>query len=370
MDFVKRNPILTAVLAICVAAFAVESFFLVRFNSAVTVAQRNLQTSDSNAKSAVSQQPAPTAENKAAAQKNVADLNDDLQHIVSTLQDTPKKIPAAPSNGADLLAAINGYVVKYDDLATQKGITLPSPKFTFGMAQYFGPVAAPPADKINAVFTQLSVLDYVMDIMMNKAKDENQKMIMVSVQREDVTAPASATTTVSASTDTDDAKNELFRVDPLVSARGPGVNTYPFKIRFIGYTDALRILLSELANFEMPLVVRSVEVEPATPDILSAFSTPGSTTSGGDTTTRTLSTMGSGNAAAAAAAANANRKPVVAENLSQFTLIIEYIELPSTKPADAAAPADASAPAAASPAGSTPATATSPAAEPAKATSP
>jgi hypothetical protein len=42
----------------------------------------------------------------------------------------------------------------------------------------------------------------------------------------------------------------------------PGaINTLAFGLTFTGYTDSLRELLNNLAKFDLPFVVRSIEVE-------------------------------------------------------------------------------------------------------------
>jgi hypothetical protein len=57
---------------------------------------------------------------------------------------------------------------------------------------------------------------------------------------------------------------DFFELDAHGSARVPGfVDTLALRVVFVGETDALRVLLNKLAEFELPIVVRSVEAEPA-----------------------------------------------------------------------------------------------------------
>jgi hypothetical protein len=154
-------------------------------------------------------------------------------------------------------------------------------------------------------------------------------MMIVSVSRENVGAPSSTATAYS----TPDQGGDIFTVPPTITARGPGLDTLGFQIQFIGYTDSLRILLNDLKSFEMPLVVRSVDVTPADESTITAAA------NGGNPPPLTAADRAKAKAAATL------RKPVVAQNLSQFTLIIEYVSLPQPPPAPAAATDGAAAPA-------------------------
>jgi len=342
MDSVKRYPVLTAVLALCVAAFAVESFFLWRFNTQVTVAQRNLQTAQSTAQNLEKASPAPTDDNKAAALKNVDDLQATLDKVTKTLSDTPLKVTDIPTNGADLLIDIQSYVTNLQAKAKDRDVTLPAdPNFAFGMSMYVGKVSPPAPDKIAAVYTQMKVLDYILGHLMGDAKLDDQKMKITSVMRENVAAMSSGPGAAPVVA-TDSSVTDVFVIPPSLSARGPGVNTLAFQIEFVGYTESLRLLLTDLKNFEMPLVVRSIQVEHADESEFDSSATP---TAAAPSPELNLPRTATAAERAAARADAAARKPVVAENLSRFTLVIEYIQLPQPAPTPAAAPDGSAAPA-------------------------
>ncbi len=343
MDFVKRYPLLTAVLAVCVTAFAVELFFLWRFSTNATTLQSQLKQSQSKAETAARQTPAPSDQNLADATKNVDDLNAELADVHKTLQDTPEKIeytppPKGDDAGTDLTVEIQQYADKMQAKATEKGVILPTPKnYGFGMALYVGQgVSPPPVDKIPAVYKQLKVLDYVVGHLLDDAKLPDQKMKIVSIDREDVASVTASVGGPPPGGDQGTSGLDLFVVDPTVTARVPGaINTLAFRIRFVGYSESLRILLNDLAKFDLPLVVRSIDVEPAQADRALTGPLPGPATG----------------SAAAAAADNSARRPVITENFSQFTIVIEYVELPAPPASPAAtdaAAASGTSPAAAS----------------------
>ena len=117
------------------------------------------------------------------------------------------------------------------------------------------------------------------------------------------TAPTSASSS---------SVSDFFQIDPRISARVPGfVGATAFRLTFISNTESLRILLNKLATFELPLVVRSVEVEPSAPaaqanTLNSIFGTAATTTT---------------------PAEPVPPKPLVEKVLSKFTVTVELIDL-------------------------------------------
>lgn len=320
MDFAKRYPLLTTIIAVCVVAFLVELFFLWKFSSNVSVAEAQLKSSRSKAESAAKQTPAPSQDNLDAATKNVMELKAELADVDHTLQDTPLKIDDIPTKDFDLLSKITSYQDKLNQMAKDKNVLLPTgdyTTYTFGMSLYLGRgVTAPPPEKFAAVFKQVKVLEYILSHLMEDAKLPDQKMKITAIQREDVTAVVGVNGATVAPTDTG-TTSDFFSIPPTITARVPGaINTLAFRIQFVAYSDSLRILLNDLAKFELPLVVRSIDVQPAESD-------------------KALNGVVSARAAAAAAADTSTRKPVITDNFSQFTIVVEYIELPAPpKPAE------------------------------------
>ena len=344
MDFVKRYPLLSAVLAFCVAAFAAELFFLWKFSSNATKFQAQLKTSQTSAKSAESQAPAPSNQNLDSATKNVDDLKAELDDVHKTLQDTPEKIVyVAPASnpGSSLILDILSYASDMQKEAQAKGVMLPSKNYSFGMALYCVEGAVPPpVDKIPSVYKQMKVLQYIVGHLIDDGKLPDQPLKIISVEREDVASVAVAAGS-NAVPDLGGNSLELFAIDPMITARVPGaINTLAFRVKFIGYSESLRILLNDLAKFDLPLVVRSVEAEPAPSDQVRAITLAQTNAAAGSTDANSIP------------ADTSTRKPVITENLSQFTLVIEYIELPapppSAQPAAEGAAASGTAPAAAS----------------------
>jgi hypothetical protein len=344
MPFLKRYPVLSTLLILCVAAFIAEAAFVYVFSLKVRTQTAALKKSQQELSTAAANSIAPTDDNLKLAKANVDDLNQELSKDMSALEHTNLEMPPEPKDTVELLSKVDGYVSSSRTAAKDKGVILPK-DFTFGLGEYYGHVSPPSPDKIPAVWKQMTVLKYLLDKLFTDAKSKNQAMMLVGVSREDVAAtptPGGAP----ASTDTT-ATGDIFTEPALVSARVPGaIDTLAFRLEFIGYSDALRIFLNDVAKFDYPLVVRSVEVQPAKEaTITSAQRTSEPTPSAGSG--MVLHTTGGSNGESKTSAPKeAAKAPIIKDNLSDFTIIVEYIELVKDTSADAAAaPAAGTAPA-------------------------
>jgi len=340
-DFFKRYPIFTGLVAVCVLAFAVELFLVFRASSATAKADRALKSAVGTLSTTLSATPAATSDNLQAAQQNLADLQKQLNDIVQTLGQTGNFSPP-PADAVTLMGDVQHFVDDFNAQAKSKDIVIADPaNFTFGMGQYWGPVTPPPPEKIPVVFKQMEVLEYILNKLF-AAKPADQQMILESVERENEVVLANP-----GSNANDQGPKDTFAVPPLVSAKQPGaVDTLAFRFKFIAYTDTLRAFLNELAQFEYPLVVRSVEVQQAPVDAANAASPAAATAVSNGNLSLAAVVLPSGDAgtvtpdasatpAAPAAPAGPVRQEVITNNLSEFTVVIEYINLIPPKPTGA-----------------------------------
>ena len=337
-EFFKRYPIFTGLVAVCVLAFAVELFLVFRASSATGKADRALKSAVSTLTTTLSATPAATSDNLQTAQKNLKDLQEQLSGIVNSLG-SAGNFSTPPTDAVTLMADVQHYVDNFKAQAKTNGVVIADPgNFTFGMGQYYGPVTPPPPEKIPVVFKQMEILEYILSqLYAAKAGDPDQKLMLETVEREDMVAAANT-----GGNPNDSGPKDTFTVAPLVSAKQPGaVDTLAFRFKFIAYTDTLRVFLNELAQFEYPLVVRSVEVEPATEDTLNAAiaaANPAAGTAAGGSVSAAAVALPGGDASATPATTAPTgpvREAVIKNNLSEFTVVIEYINLIPPKPTGA-----------------------------------
>ena len=229
------------------------------------------------------------------------------------------KVPAEPT---DMFFDLANFVEKNRDNAKQAGVKIKADE-RFGFSAFSN--AGPDREVIPQVFRQRQIAQYLVEAIFNAHPRE-----LISIQRERPLTNAETVAIVagqpsaatageprSPSSDTD-----LFEIDSRISARVPGfVTATAFRLTFVGDTESLRTLLNKLATFELPLVVRSVEVEPSA----------GTATTAEPGTTNSLSAIfGNTSSGVGTPAEPVKPKPLVAKVLSKFTVTVELIDLVST----------------------------------------
>jgi hypothetical protein len=110
-----------------------------------------------------------------------------------------------------------------------------------------------------------------------------------------------------------------------------------FRLIFTGQTAALRALLNQLASFELPIIVRSVEVEPAAGEDIVAAPAEDAAAAPSQPAAPAVSIVLSAPVAKAAKPV-ATIAPLVAKSISKFTVTVEYVELAPVNAVLAATP--------------------------------
>jgi hypothetical protein len=178
--------------------------------------------------------------------------------------------------------------------ARQAGVVLRADE-RFGFSAYAN--EAPEAGRLADVLRERQVVQYLMEALLAA-----QPRQLLAVQRERPRGPSEpAASGAVVARPVGAGAADYFEMDPRVSARVPGlVDATAFRLSFVGRTAALRSLLNKLAEFELPVVVRAVEVAPAE-------STPEGVT----------------------AAPPGGAASPIARPWSRFTVTVEYIDLVS-----------------------------------------
>lgn len=215
------------------------------------------------------QQPFPSKENVASVEADRQEAEKTREGIRSLLRasgGTAEKLAAAsvPASSTDAYFDIFNYVERVRGAAENAGITLPADN-RLGFSLYGS--EGPEKDLIPAVFRQRQFADYLMGVLIAARPRE-----ILSLQRERPLTPAEKQQLADAlasgqpspiANSSSGEGSDYFVIDPRTSARVPGfVETTPFRFSFVGITGSLRSVLNQLAKFELPVVVRSVEVEP------------------------------------------------------------------------------------------------------------
>ena len=229
------------------------------------------------------------------------------------------KVPVEPT---DMFFDLNFFTEKTREKIQQAKITIKADE-RFGFATYA--TAGPQRDLIPEVFRQRQIMQYLVDALIDAHPSQ-----LLSLQRERPLTQAQRALLAAGQplppgprAATQEAEADFFDIDPRISARVPGfVAATSFRLNFVGDTAALRTFLNKLATFELPLVVRSVEVEPAT------AATTGAPAATNQTTLSAI--FGSETTATPTTVAQAKPKALVEKVSSKFTVTVEFIDLVTT----------------------------------------
>lgn len=285
--------------------------------NAKVVAQKRAELS-----SLLATNPVPSVESKAAVE---ADLKRTEAALATMREELKGRGPAAerlrsasvPSEPTDLFFNITTFVEKTREKAQAANIKLKADE-RFGFSAYAS--AGPDRELIPQVFRQRQVAEYLLDALIEARPSE-----LISVQRErpltkaekDALASGAQGASASRQSGATQGATDLFEIDPRITARVAGfVDATAFRLSFTGETEALRAFLNKLATFELPLVVRGVEVEPLAKTQQTAAAPANS-----------LASIFGTAATPATPAEPAKPKPLVEKTQSKFTVTVELIDL-------------------------------------------
>lgn len=326
MSFLKKNLLFCVTILVCLAACIAGAFLAYSQYGDVKKARSNLNNVEAQLSSLLNRDPAPSEANQAAAEENLEQLITSLAKIRDDLQ--PEAALQISKDGVSVIAGIQQYISRYQrETARHKNkegdpaqIKTPN-NFAFGFEQYISEAPVPEdAARVAILDKQRQILSYLMQQLIGADPQS-----IDSVQREVFEVGR-------------EGDKRGFAIAPSVSARVPGaIETVAFSLTFSGYTNSLREFLNRLAGFDLPIVVRSIQVtrpsgsetvaaprpRPAAQNIFDLF--------GGETAQPTRQEQPVTEA----------QKPVIEENISKFTVILEFIEvvLPDTNTQEVSDPA-------------------------------
>ena len=349
MEFVRKHPILSTTFGISLLGFFTSLIFLLLLHSDYIASNDALKKIRRSYNTLANVYPSPTIENLTLSEKNTEYLKNILLKKKNALiAENNIFSNNIKINGIELLANIQGFLQDFEEASTyqdsfgvEKKIRLPENE-AFGFAKFAGSNTATPPDR-NAprLNLQLSILRYILSQLYAA-----QPISLVAIEREAVIELGSDKESLAPKTTrslrkklTRNSKKsqksqDIFLVDPAITAKVPGsIETMGFKIVFTGYTSSLREFLVRIANFEIPLVIREIFVKP------SLIENEGKDKAGSNSSKASLAEnpfnqlfndfkkstdrkIGKN-----FDQSTVNQKPVVSNNESVFTVILEYIEV-------------------------------------------
>ncbi len=347
MQYFKKFPLFFTITLALVLVFIAGVAYNVMLASDVAKAEKKLRNSRSDFEVALSEDPTQKAID--AAGENIKKLEVHLSLLEKDLTRAHGDIfSAPPAEPYQLVEQLRGMVQKWKRSARGKGIALAS-GMDFGFKNYVAPNAEPPEEKAVApVWKQACVLNYI-NTKLFDCKTLQSPVAIVNVQREILAEEGGKkpmqTRRLTArerrqqarmAAMAGDTKGETFTIDPNITARKKGsLDTLAYRFTFAGHTDILRRFLNKLKDFDAMLVVRSIDVKPADDNVNTILNrksedeeTEGLADIFGDSNTSNSSENAEAPAEnAEAESAEKIKTPVVSDNLSEFTVVIEYVEV-------------------------------------------
>ena len=311
MGFIKKNLIFTIIITVCILAFSSGVYLAFAELGKIDQKKQKIIAAESQLKTMRFADPAPTLENVEASAENVAELKAELRKIREDLGRGARITTS--TDGIAVMAGIQQFISRYQRKSvTHTGkdgepveIIVPD-NFAFGFEQYLNEATMlDDKELIPVLDKQRQILSYLLD-RLYEAEPES----IVSVEREALELKGE-----------DSASTKGFGIHSAITARVPGaINTLAFRLAFTGYTDSLRRLLNDLAKFDLPIVVRSIEV-----DRPSGISTTAKVPANNNLDT--LFSILDGGSNSEVKAPDEAQKPVISENISTFTVVLEFIEV-------------------------------------------
>lgn len=295
----RRHPLLTLAVLASVIAIAVEAYLLVRTFQDSRRHEVQLQHRRQERDWLAAQKPALSEVNATALAGDVAAAASSVAALRQALAGRERQREPAPVRPLDAYFAIAANIERLRALAVRQQVAL-RPDERFGFASYAN--EGPEVDLLPAVHLQRVVIDHLVTTLL-----EARPRALLAVQRERpvplgerMARPANLPSSEKAAlARLGGVAADYFAPPTQLRLRSPGlIDTDAFRIEFSGQTQTLRTFLNELASFRLPLVVRSVEVEP-----LAAGDAPAGATEPGATV------------------------PLVTQNLSKFAVVLEFVEV-------------------------------------------
>ena len=319
MGFIKKNLVFSLSVSACILVGVAGAYLTFAQYSQISKTQKKIASKDMQLQSVRMADPAPSIENFEASLQNVADLRQQLDAIRTDLQ-RGSQIKVS-DDGIRVMAGIQQYISDFSR-STQshvnaEGEAAPiqlADNMAFGYEIYAEQASVPELlAAIPKLDKQRQVLSYALTQLIDSAPQA-----ILKVERE-----------LLVTNNLPDAQfKESFQIDPAVSARVPGaIDTLAFRVTFSGYTDTLRRFLNNLAKFDLPIVVRGIQVH--RPETAASKSKKKPTARKTELDDLFGAFAGSNSVSKDSGIKDA-QKPVISENASRFTVTLEFIEITST----------------------------------------
>ena len=263
MRAIFHSPVLGGVAILATAVVVAEGWLLLEAHGALRTAALEMARGEREWRRLAALTPAPTEEQAAAIATDLARAEGELEALQAAAWDrdaTAGLLAAAikaPESRAEAFFDLAEFVRRMRKLADGTGAIVAAGE-QFGFSAYGH--AGPETELIAPILRQRQIAGYLLESLFGSRIRQ-----LLAVQRASPAQGKPGTAGAALNADGDArVRADLFEIDPGLSLRVPEmVETTAFRLTFLGHTAALRGFLNRLALGGIPVVVRSVEVEPA-----------------------------------------------------------------------------------------------------------
>ncbi len=291
--------------------------------------------------------------------KNVEVSKQDYESLVKQRDELRLAISAPPANrfvgkenlvSSDLASSIKQSVDDWTKLAADNDIRMmTNEKCDFGFRRYIrNPGTSPKGANLAKVDQQRQIIDFLCRTLVeSRSSSPNRSTILLqSIDREPIETfeviPAGKPNAGMLGP-VEGARGEVDEFVPTHTFRNPPlIEGLSFRVRFVATTPTLRTFINKIRNSGRPVAITAIEINNPQPESLKILGTHTTTNSATPNLVAAepldFTAAIAGSSAAPAAPAKEERKVVVHQNFSEFSLQIDYLFTPEDKPAPEAEP--------------------------------
>lgn len=353
MTWYRKYPLFASLLTLCAVLAAGEAGWIFERSAVARSSAEKLAKKRGELQAMSQLVPAPKRDVAEAIGADLAGAQRSLATMQAALQG---RGPAAerlrqarhPRARTDAYFDLATFVERTRELARKNAVDVRRDAARLGFSAYAN--EGPELERIEPIFRQrqsvqylaealiearpLAILAVKREVPLTRAEREERALAVKNAAPVDPGAEPAATAA--------DEGPDFFTIDPRISVRAPGfLESTAFRFVFIGQTAVLRAFLNRLAAFELPVLVREVEVEPVSAEeALHPAAGDDVAVEPAPAPASVVLTLGPAPAPARKAIAGPAIAPIVGKPYSKFTVTVEYLELmPSPAPAVDGAPA-------------------------------
>lgn len=305
MAWFKKNILFTIIMVVLAGVLAFEIYYVLGRRETARQAETAFQEKVEEYKRLSGKPILPHSNNVGLLNAEVTRQQEELKMYFSLikggdeLQEAFKKVPESRANAYFEIAS---FVQQYRRKAAEANVGIPEGA-AFGFSEFTS--TGPAEDQIAAVHKQRLIVAYILDQMFSASPQA-----LLSVRRPGGGGGGSS----DGNRERGDAS---FGLDSKFSVAIPQMaDTLAFQVVFTGHSDTLRTFLNRMSSFEVPLMVRNVEVAPAgeEPGQREQRSTPSRRRTAPAEMTPTTDEP-------------KEAVPLVRDNLSRFTVALEFVDV-------------------------------------------